>query len=181
MTPSQLAQAGALHDNVGTPDPVSIQVRRGWNANPESHRDVAMTPAPAVIGVVPACCNSMTPATLRRFIHSTFASRRPTSAISPQSTHPGSVTCHVTTAWRKCTKPRRSCKVPDHPSAGTWHEPVGKLGSKACFPPAEIRGSFKSIATQSTGFRFGEHLPRLARHNALYNVVRSAYMDTCTP
>ena len=47
--------------------------------------------------------------------------------------------------------------------------------------PAEIRGSFKSIATQSTGFRIGEHLPRLARHNALYNVVRSAYMDTCTP
>ena len=47
--------------------------------------------------------------------------------------------------------------------------------------PAEIRGSFKSIATQSTGSRIGEHIPRLARHNALYNVVRSAYMDTCTP
>ena len=43
--------------------------------------------------------------------------------------------------------------------------------------PAEIRGSFKSISTGSTGFTIGEHMPRLAQQTALYNVVRSVYMD----
>ena len=43
--------------------------------------------------------------------------------------------------------------------------------------PAEIRGSFQSIGTRSTGFRIGEHMPRLAQQAALYNVVRSVYMD----
>lgn len=43
--------------------------------------------------------------------------------------------------------------------------------------PAEVRGSFESIATTLTDFRIGEHMPRLARQTSLYNVVRSVSMD----
>ncbi|GIS60923.1 MAG: hypothetical protein CM1200mP2_31480 [Planctomycetaceae bacterium] len=43
--------------------------------------------------------------------------------------------------------------------------------------PAEIRGSFSTIATTLPEFRIGEHMPRLSRQTSLFNVVRSVYMD----
>src|SRR3954453_7064018 len=41
--------------------------------------------------------------------------------------------------------------------------------------PAEFRGEFKPIATNVTGIRVGEHLPRQARVMDRLAVVRSAY------
>lgn len=43
--------------------------------------------------------------------------------------------------------------------------------------PAEIRGSFKTIATTNPELRVTEHLPLLAKQAHLYNVVRSAYFE----
>ncbi len=41
--------------------------------------------------------------------------------------------------------------------------------------PAEVRGEFKPIATSVPGVRFGEHLPRLAKHMHRGALVRSVH------
>ena len=43
--------------------------------------------------------------------------------------------------------------------------------------PSEIRGEFKSIPTATTGIRFCEYLPLLAKHSDKLAIVRSLYHD----
>ena len=44
--------------------------------------------------------------------------------------------------------------------------------------PSDYRGQFQSIATSLPGVHFSEHMPRLAARAHLFNVVRSAYVDS---
>jgi len=44
--------------------------------------------------------------------------------------------------------------------------------------PAEVRGEFSSIATQTSGFEITEHLPGLAQRSHLWSVVRSLTHST---
>jgi hypothetical protein len=44
--------------------------------------------------------------------------------------------------------------------------------------PSDYRGEFASIATSVPGVHFAEHLPMLASRAHLFNVVRSAYVDS---
>src|SRR5262245_50447161 len=41
--------------------------------------------------------------------------------------------------------------------------------------PAEVRGSFKPIATRVPGTQICEHLPQLARQTDKYTIIRSAF------
>ena len=43
--------------------------------------------------------------------------------------------------------------------------------------PSEVRGEFKSIPTATTGIRFCEYLPLLAKHSEKLAIVRSLYHD----
>ena len=43
--------------------------------------------------------------------------------------------------------------------------------------PSEVRGEFKSIPTATTGIRFCEYLPLLAKHSDKLAIVRSLYHD----
>lgn len=43
--------------------------------------------------------------------------------------------------------------------------------------PAEIRGEFSPISTATVGIRFGEHLPKLAKHTDKLAIVRSIHHD----
>ena len=73
------------------------------------------------------------------------------------------------------------CRSPLARSVITWLQEGGMSQLESWDPKpagsAEIRGIFKSIATTQAVFRIGEHMPRLARKTALYNVVRSVTMD----
>lgn len=44
--------------------------------------------------------------------------------------------------------------------------------------PSDYRGEFQSIATSLPGVHFSEHMPRLAARAHMFNVVRSAYVDS---
>ena len=44
--------------------------------------------------------------------------------------------------------------------------------------PSDYRGQFQSIATSLPGVHFCEHMPRLAARAHMFNVVRSAYVDS---
>ncbi|MDA1164394.1 MAG: DUF1501 domain-containing protein [Planctomycetota bacterium] len=44
--------------------------------------------------------------------------------------------------------------------------------------PSDYRGEFQSIATSVPGVHFAEHLPLLASRAHMFNVVRSAYVDS---
>ena len=44
--------------------------------------------------------------------------------------------------------------------------------------PSDYRGEFQSISTSIPGGHFSEHLPLLASRAHIFNVVRSAYVDS---